>query len=252
MIDSSGAAADSHRRPLPDENPLLRLWHDSVHDPSDRTLRDRAIRDYAFAIPNDDALRTIAEMSPNGVVEIGAGTGYWARLLDVAGVDVIACDVAPAPSSDNRWFGATEPWFDVLKSDHRMASAHVERSLLLVWPTLNEDWPAQCLQQFAEAGGQTVVFVGEPPGGHTGDDRFHALLGEYDRCWGCALQVPTMPCVCGVVPVFRRTEQVQLPHWAGFGDDLFAYMRTDQLEPLDPGLRRWTRRFFRPFRSTAP
>jgi hypothetical protein len=36
---------------------------------------------YAFALPTDEALGAIAAVSPDGVVELGAGPGFWARLL---------------------------------------------------------------------------------------------------------------------------------------------------------------------------
>ena len=48
--------------------------------------RDALIARYAFAVPSADAVALIAEVSPDGVVEIGAGAGYWAHVLDGAGV----------------------------------------------------------------------------------------------------------------------------------------------------------------------
>jgi hypothetical protein len=36
---------------------------------------------YAFALPTDGALGAIAAVSPDGVVELGAGPGFWARML---------------------------------------------------------------------------------------------------------------------------------------------------------------------------
>src|SRR5690606_24519007 len=127
---------------------------------------------------------------------------------------------APAPSPQNQWFAGSEPWFPVRQGDHTVVRDHASRTLLLVWPTRNEDWPADALGLFAAAGGQRVAYVGEPPGGHTGDDRFHATLGDLDRCWACAQQTPTAPCVCGVQPLFRRVRTVPLPPWCGHGDQL--------------------------------
>lgn len=207
-------------RKLDEPNPLLRLWREALPDQVDRTLRDHLIREYSFAVPNEASLSVIADRSSSGVVEIGAGTGYWSRLLRERGVDVIASDIAPAPSTDNRWFAGRSPWHHISAIDHRLAAQYPVRSLLLLWPTLNETWPSECLELFADAGGTTVLYVGEPPGGRTGDDRFHALLGEYDRCWRCALGVLTIPCVCGVVPRFNRRSQTQIPRWTSFRDDV--------------------------------
>ncbi len=52
--------------------------------------RDVFISRYGFSVPTDEALQLIASVSPQWVVEVGAGTGYWARLLNDVGVDVVA------------------------------------------------------------------------------------------------------------------------------------------------------------------
>ena len=44
----------------------------------------------AFAVPNQQALDVLAKHAP--LLELGAGTGYWASLLRGAGVDVLAYD----------------------------------------------------------------------------------------------------------------------------------------------------------------
>jgi hypothetical protein len=210
---------------------------------------ERLIAAHAFAIPTDEALQVIAAASPQGVVEIGAGTGYWAHLLSASGVDVVAYDIAPAPSPANRWFTGTEPWFPVQEADHRVVSGLEARTLLLVWPTRDEDWPADAVTLFAAGGGNEFAYVGEPPGGRTGDERFHALVGEVDRCWACAYQTPTVPCVCGVRPLYRRMRTVALPTWPGRNDDLRLYTRDPRARALGPAphrVRRGLRRTARP------
>ncbi|MPY95760.1 MAG: hypothetical protein GEV08_22715 [Acidimicrobiia bacterium] len=207
---------------------------------------DQLIATYAFVVPTDEALRAIAAASPRGVVEVGAGTGYWAHLLREQGVDVVAYDIAPAPSPRNQWFAGSTPWFPVRDGDHTVVGDHGARTLLLVWPTRNEDWPGEAVTLFAAAGGTTVAHVGERPGGHTGDGRFHALLGEVDRCWACAYQTPSVPCVCGVRPRFRRVRTVELPSLPGRDDDLGLYARDPDAQPLRPNPRRLRPRQRRP------
>jgi hypothetical protein len=194
----------------------------------------------AFARPTDTALRAIVEASPHGVVEIGAGTGYWARQLHDRGVDVAAFDIAPPPSLDNRWFPGLTPWYPVQVGDESAVDSYPERTLLLVWPTRNEDWGADAVARFAAAGGQRIAFVGEVVGGRTGDDRLHALLGELDRCWSCAYGLGTSPCVCGVRPQWCRSDTVVLSD----RDELHLYRRDESTPPLGPGRRRsrWRRR----------
>jgi hypothetical protein len=192
----------------------------------------RSMVTFGFALPTEPALRAIADVSPRGVVEIGAGTGYWARLLHDRGVDVVAFDVAPPPSIDNPWFAGVMPWYPVRVGDESAVDRHAQRTLLLVWPTRNEDWGAAALERFADAGGQRVAFVGEPVGGRTGDDRLHALLGEVDRCWSCAHGIQTSVCVCGIRPRWRRTGTIELPHSAD--DELRLYRREESPSPLAP------------------
>jgi hypothetical protein len=209
---------------------------------------------YAFSLPTEPALGAIAEASPHGVVEIGAGTGFWARLLHDRGVDVVAFDVAPPPSADNPWFAGVMPWYSVRVGDESAVDRHTRRTLLLVWPTRNEDWGAAAVARFAAAGGQHLAFVGETVGGRTGDDRLHALLGEVDRCWSCAYGIQTSACVCGIRPLWRRTRTVPL---LDSGDDeLRLYCRHDSATPLGPAparvpRSRWLRRLGRRFRRTA-
>ena len=46
---------------------------------------------YAWAIPDERALKIIREYGP--IVEMGAGRAYWARLLEARGVDIVAYDI---------------------------------------------------------------------------------------------------------------------------------------------------------------
>lgn len=206
--------------------------------------RPQWLATFAFAMPTEPALRAVAAASPDGVVEVGAGTGWWARLLHDRGVDVVALDVAPPPSPDNPWFAGVQPWYPVRVGDEGAVERHARRTLLLVWPTRAEDWGAAAVARFAAAGGRAVAFVGEAVGGRTGDDRLHALLGELDRCWSCAYGTTTSACVCGVRPAWRRTTTVPLPDHGA--DELRLYARDDGAAPLAPAPARrrrwWTRR----------
>ena len=193
---------------------------------------------YGFAVPSDEALTAIERCSPRGVVELGAGTGYWAFLLQQRGVDVVAFDVEPAPSAQNEWFAGTQPWHPVHRGDHDVVGQHPERTLLIVWPTKNEIWAATALERYYDAGGECVAFVGEGPGGRTGDDVFHALLGELTTCLQCDYGSTTSPCICSAEARWSRSETVALPHWSGYHDDLHIFNR----RPLGTRPPRWRSR----------
>src|ERR1700674_2056565 len=79
---------------------------DSPHSARPLSAHERrvwCVRRYAFAIPTEQALATIARYAP--IVELGAGTGYWAFLLRRRGVNCVAYDLAPpdAAASPNRF-----------------------------------------------------------------------------------------------------------------------------------------------------
>lgn len=206
-------------------NPLLaahQAWSDAGRDP---LVSEQLITSFSFAVPTEQALRVIASISTSGVVEIGAGLGYWAAVLSAQGVDVVAYDIAPPPSDDNTWFAGIDPWFKVQHGGVDAVERHADRALLIVWPTRNELWPAAALETYLTSGGQHVIYVGQHPGGRTGDDRFHGMLGELTRCSACAYDLAGIPCVCDVVVSWQREQVITLPHFEDQPDELRTYAR---------------------------
>lgn len=176
---------------------------------------EQPTRKWSWAVPNQEALTTIADHSPRGVVEIGAGGGYWAKLLREMGVDVIAYDPAPHVSD---WHDG--PHSEVLLGDHTAVIGHADRTLLTVWPEYDAAWSHQMIELFE---GEKVVYVGEGYGGCTGDDRFHQLLGGVGcTCWG------DKECSCDLsVARFKEIATVSIPQWWGIHDYLFVYQRLE-------------------------
>jgi len=139
--------------------------------------RGELISRYAFPIPTPDIVEQIVRRSP--LIEIGAGSGYWALCLREAGADIIACDIRPPgeelpwdPLAGNRWF--EDEWFNVTEGDASMAGRHPERSLFLCWPPLHDPMAMDALTSYRAAGGKTLVYIGSP--GSSGDEAFHREL----------------------------------------------------------------------------
>lgn len=208
--------------PLLDE--FLALDDDQRADPA---RRDELIARYAFAIPDDTALDLIVDLSPSGVVELAAGTGYWARLLHERSASVRAYDLHPPSTPTNKWFATSEPWFEVEAADETVVDHAPPATLLLVWPTRNETWASTAIERFHDAGGTTIVYVGEGPGGRTGDDGFHAALGELTECTQCRYGALDAPCICDIPVRWRRCAEHAIPTWPGFHDALRVYERLD-------------------------
>ncbi|GEL17671.1 hypothetical protein PA7_15080 [Pseudonocardia asaccharolytica DSM 44247 = NBRC 16224] len=111
------------------------------------------LREYAWSIPTDTALDTIAGCSPHGVLEVGAGAGYWAWQLRGRGVDVLAFD--PDPHGRAGWSSGRR-WTGVGVGDHTAAAQHPGRTLLLCRP--EPEWGAAAVDAYR---GRTIVYVGQ-------------------------------------------------------------------------------------------
>lgn len=196
-------------------NPLFMGWWRAHFDNGFNQFRAETehkwelVRAHSFAVPCRNALWRIERNSRRGVVEIGAGTGYWAHLLRLLlrpqGKGILAFDKTPAPSQDNPYV-FTRSWYDdMVRADHtvlRDCRLTDSMTLFLCWPPYDDphDWPAEALNMYQ---GDTVAYVGEGVGGCTGGEAFHR---ELEASWDCV-------------------ETVAIPRWASIDDSLQIYKR---------------------------
>lgn len=140
---------------------------------------------YSWAIcsPGDIAwLKDI--LGGQGVVEPGAGTGYWAWQMEQAGIDVAAYE--PSDQEPGNHF-ARRTWTTLLRDDHSAPGHHPDRALFLCWPSYAEPWAAQSLACYE---GDLLVYCGEGEGGCTADDSFfHLLEAEWEQISDCPAHV---------------------------------------------------------------
>mmetsp|Transcript_22545 Transcript_22545/g.55809 ORF Transcript_22545/g.55809 Transcript_22545/m.55809 type:complete len:349 (+) Transcript_22545:345-1391(+) len=182
---------------------------------------------YAWGVPTSEALDCVAQAvkdsAGKGVVEIGAGTGYWTSLLRRRGIPVTAYDLhpchAPEPNGHHRLLnrGNPPPFTSiarggaeaVLHADELPDAAHV---MLVCWPPregdpgVRSDVSGMALDALCAFRGTTVVYVGETSevtSGATAGPAFHDAL---HTDW-----------------VLRR--RVLLPHWPGAADSLTVWSR---------------------------
>jgi hypothetical protein len=127
---------------------------DSADDPEDALLT--LAQQYAYVLPSDSVLEMLAGSGP--LVEIGAGTGYWAHRLRSMGVDIVAFDTAPIDGErTNRYHSGGQPWTNVEPGDQTVLSRYADRSLLLCWPPLFSSL-GDCLTYYC---GDTVAYIGD-------------------------------------------------------------------------------------------
>ena len=192
-------------------NPLYDRWEAEVgHEPEGPfgyrsfsierfRAREEMIETYAFSVPTHDVLKTIVQHAPR-IVELGAATGYWAKVLSDCGADVVAYDHVK-PGTKNTYFHGQEiaRWFPVRHGDIDTLSAHEDRALLLSWPPM-DDTAARAVEAWR---GGILVYVGESQGGCTADDAFFGRL-EAD---------------------FEEMECLALPQWPGLHDYVYIHHR---------------------------
>jgi hypothetical protein len=160
----------------------------------DRRRRHAIQGAYAWAVTCPEALSALVACGP--IVEIGAGTGWWAMRLTESGGDVVAYDNKPY---QNYW--CARRWHPVRRGGTRMAARHPDRTLLLCWPAGDVGYDAAVAH--LEAGGSTVAYIGEQGAGCTGDEQFHELLEER----------------------YEPVADADTPQWDGLHDHLVVYRR---------------------------
>ena len=113
----------------------------------------------------------VVQLDGRGVVEIGAGSGYWAWQLEQAGVSVAAYD--PYEPGGSNEFCKHGPYTTVLPEGPEAVAQHPDRALLMVWPPYEGNHAAHALSVYR---GDLLLYAGEAWGGCTADDGFYELL----------------------------------------------------------------------------
>ena len=157
---------------------------------------------YSFAIPDETAIQMLVALSP--IVEIGAGNGYWAKILSEKGADIIAYDTHPPLHSKNYYFGKGCQYFDVFFGDACVSAQYPDRTLFLCWPPYNESMAEVALKNYT---GNTLVYIGEDSWGCTGNKEFHEM--REGKEW-------------------ELVDGYQLCRWEGIYDRLFVYNRVNK------------------------
>lgn len=137
-------------------------------------LRERFVGEFSFALPSQDVLDAIAARSTR-IVEVGAGSGFWARLMAQRGFDIVATNAAEG-----------HDYAQTLGRHHRVEGldaraailAYPDRDVLCVWPSYDQDWIRKAILDMKP--GRYLFYVGEWHG-CTADAEFHDLLDDRDE-----------------------------------------------------------------------
>lgn len=155
---------------------------------------------YAWAVPNDEAISTLVKYSP--IVEIGAGRGYWASLVASAGADIVAFDLNPPTRRQvNTWHRQSGTFFKVSKADLDVVGTYRDRTLFLCWPPHGSDVALRTIQNYK---GKTVIYVGDNGHVSSGTPEFYKELSTS----------------------FNLVQFVDIPRWPGVDDRLEVWQRS--------------------------
>jgi hypothetical protein len=159
--------------------------------------RKRLCHRYAWAIPTKEAIACIRRYSP--IVEVGAGTGYWASLLAAAGARIAAYDSDP-PGIRENIYGHDCQYYPVMPMAWVRWENTRRKTLFICWPPQDDPMAVNCLTAFR---GWHLIYIGESAYGCTATDDFFRRLG---RQW-------------------TEIETLAIPQWDGIHDRLHVYER---------------------------
>ena len=158
-------------------------------------LRSRLVEKYAWAIPDERAIRLIVKYSP--IVEIGCGTGYWARLITDNGGIVFPFD-SHVPGIDTNPYRHKVTYVDILKGSIEVLDKLKNFNLFLCWPPM-DSFAYDALRRYQ---GDTLIYIGENEYGCTADRKFFKELNKW-----------------------KMIVKHRLPRWYGIHDYLTIYKR---------------------------
>jgi hypothetical protein len=153
--------------------------------------RQRLVEEYSWAVPTEDVITYLAEF--DDLVEVGAGSGYWAWCIDQAGGNVKALDKDVPTSSDDSWYEVRRHYVN------RQETTFDGDAVLMVWPPHNDDMAASV----ASDEPNHICYVGEPRGGCTASDSFFDIVESR----------------------YGLVGQLELPSYAGVDDNFYHYVR---------------------------
>lgn len=162
------------------------------------TERTAFINEFGFAVPNAEAIDLLLAHSP--LLEIGAGSGSWSRLLRDRGADIIATD----PGIENFGFpiGRYHPVIPL--AGKTAVRRWPERNVFCAWPSLNQTWMRQAARAMRPS--RILLVVREDA---TADDRTWAYMDT----------------------AFRFLDGLELLSWQFCHDRLEAYVKLGSRSP---------------------
>lgn len=172
--------------------------------------RDVFISKFGWSIPCKEALDAIKKYIREPLYDVMAGTGFWAKILNMAGIETIAHDIQ-INTKKNHYHklqgNKGMPHIklkrkNALRTGYDMSIGRIKGDVFLSWPPYECPVASELLSMLKI--GTRVVYIGEDIGGCTGDLSFFTNLKNN----------------------FKLLEKVYLPNFPGIHDDMYIYEKT--------------------------
>lgn len=147
---------DSRPTVAGEEDPFTRCFHRLRQLPNPRPYWLPLAQRYAYVFSSEHLLDVVRRYAP--LVEIGAGTGYWAYRLRQLSADIVAYDLAPPGGPrNNRYHPDVRSWTGVSVGDATVLAGHRGRALFVCWPPAYSSlWDALRFYM-----GDVVIYLGD-------------------------------------------------------------------------------------------
>ena len=174
--------------------------------------RERFCRNYTWAIPSQKAIQSIVKFSAGEeIIEIGAGKGYWAKLINSFGGKIQCYDLLEtfelyfdsptSPKDLSKTFEGFQTFYPVtfcLTRNEIYSRITDPKILMFCWPECSDPWAYEYLKEFAP---QKLIFIGEWEGGCCAEDQFFDFLTSH----------------------YKEVERIEIPRWSCIHDAVWFF-----------------------------
>lgn len=169
---------------------------------------------FGWSIPCKEAVDAIKKYAREPLYDAMAGTGFWAKILNLNGVKTIAYDLH-SNTKKNIYHGNSNikkhykiKRKNALRLGYDLKEGRINGDIFLSWPPYECPTASDLLSMLPI--GTRVFYIGEGQGGCTGDLSFHVNLNTN----------------------FKLLERVFLPNFPGIHDDMYIYekIKSDEID----------------------
>lgn len=157
--------------------------------------RSEIIPSYGFALPSSEI---VLELSQHKLIEVGAGTGFFAKLVSNMGGDIIASD--PSIGYDGHLVRGLHFDIETLEAVEAVLK-YSDRDVFMSWPCYDKSWAYETALKISS--GRKLFLISEGMGGCCADDNLFDYLKKN----------------------FQHINAMNIPNWPGINDRMDVFLK---------------------------